>query len=152
MKTDFEEYEYDGAWYGKEEVCFNGTPYDVDVQIDSDDEDDIPETAKNLLEELTDKLDGLTEKIAESILGYYNSRREELGFSDTDSKEYPEVDHAREILKTVTLIGITIPDQDDYDDTAVSFVFDCTWDKENGVGVCLIGDEIDEVGPQDIAL
>ena len=104
------------------------------------------------LTQLTDKLDGLTEKIAESILGYYNSRREELGYSNTDSKEYPEVDHAREILKTVTLIGITIPDQDDYDDTAVSFVFDCTWDKENGVGVCLIGDEIDEVGPQDIAL
>ena len=38
MNIDFENYEYDDAWFGKEEVSFNGHTYEVDVQIDSDDE------------------------------------------------------------------------------------------------------------------
>ena len=103
---------------------------------------------KNLL----NNMEKYTSKVAESILDYYNDRRDELGYSDEENPDYPEVDTAEEILDMVSLIGITVPDQDDYDDTAFSLVFDCTWDKENGVGVCLEGGEVDDVGFQGIAL
>lgn len=145
-------YEYDGAWFGKEKVSFNGHTYEVDVQIDSDDEENIPDDAKEVLSDLLNDLENYTSKIADIILEYYNDRRDELGFSYEDNPDYPEIDSAEEILDTLTLIGITIPEQDDYDDTAFSLVFDCSWDKENGVGVCFEGGEVDDVGFQGIAL
>ena len=145
-------YEYDGAWFGKEKVSFNGRVYEVDVQIDSDDEDMIPENAKEVLTDLLNNMENYTSQVAESILDYYNDRRDELGYSDVENPDYPEIDTAEEILDMVSLIGITVPDQDDYDDTAFSLVFDCTWDKENGVGVCFEGGEVEDVGFQGIAL
>lgn len=152
MNIDFENYEYDDAWFGKEDVSFNGHTYEVDVQIDSDDEENIPDDAKEVLSDLLNDMENYTSKIAESILDYYNDRREELGYSYEENPDYPEVDSDEEILDTLTLIGITIPEQDDYDDTAFSLVFDCTWDKENGVGVCFEGGEVEDVGFQGIAL
>ncbi len=112
----------------------------------------IPENAKEVLADLLNNMENYTSKVADSILDYYNDRRDELGYSDEENPDYPEIDTAEEILDMVSLIGITVPDQDDYDDTAFSLVFDCTWDKENGVGVCLEGGEVDDVGFQDIAL
>ncbi len=152
MDINFENYEYNGAWYGRERISFNGSFFDIDVQMDSDDENLIPEASKEVLIDFINKLDDYTLRIAESILDYYANRREELGYSVEMNIDYPEVDSAEEILNMITLIGITIPDQDDYDEPAVSLVFNCTWDKENGVGVCLLGENIDDVGFQDIAL
>ncbi len=122
------------------------------MQIDSDDEDMIPDNAKEVLTDLLNNMEKYTSKVADSILDYYNDRRDELGYSDEENPDYPEIDTAEEILDMVSLIGITVPDQDDYDDTAFSLVFDCTWDKENGVGVCFEGGEVEDVGFQDIAL
>jgi len=152
MDINFDNYEYDGAWFGREKVSFNGHIYEVDVQIDSDDEEVIPENAKEVLSDFVNEIENYTSNIAESVLEYYNDRREELGYSEEYNADYPEVDTTKQILDMLSLIGITIPDQDDYDDTAVSLVFNCTWDKENGVGVCLEGGEVEDVGFQDIAL
>ena len=112
----------------------------------------IPENAKEVLTDHLNNMENYSSKVAESILDYYNDRRDELGYSDEENPDYPEVNTAEEILDMVSLIGITVPDQDDYDDTAFSLVFDCTWDKENGVGVCLEGGEVEDVGFQGIAL
>ena len=90
--------------------------------------------------------------IAEAVFKYYQERREELGYSDEMNIDYPEIREATSILDMLTLIGITIPDQDGYTEEAVSLVFNCTWDKENGVGICFVGQNIEEVGFQDIAL
>lgn len=122
------------------------------MQIDSDDEGMIPDNAKEVLTDLLNNMENYTSKVADSILDYYNDRRDELGYSDEENPDYPEIDTAEEILDMVSLIGITVPDQDDYDDTAFSLVFDCIWDKENGVGLCLEGGEVEDVGFQDIAL
>lgn len=34
----------------------------------------------------------------------------------------------------------------------VGLIFECTWNAEDGVGVSLINENIDEVGYQDIAI
>lgn len=152
MNINFENYEYNGAWYGREKLEFNGQSFDVDVQIDGYDENIIPESGKIVLMDFLNKLNGYTEKIAEAVFQYYCVRREELGYSNEFNADYPALSKSEEILKMITLIGITVPDQDDYDEAAVSLVFNCTWDKENGVGLCFIGEDIDDVGFQDIAV
>ena len=83
---------------------------------------------------------------------YYCARREELGYADEANADYPALGEANELWKMITLIGINVPDQDDYDEAAISLVFDCTWDQENGVGVCFIEENIDDIGFQDIAM
>lgn len=152
MNIDFENYIYNGAWYGTEKVEFNGQSFDVDVQIDGYDESIIPESGKSVFLNFLHKLNGYTAKIAEAVFQYYCVRREELGYSDEFNADYSAISKSEEILKMITLIGITVPDQDDYDEAAVSLVFNCTWDKENGVGICFIGEDIDDVGFQDIAM
>ena len=152
MNINFENYEYNGAWYGIEEVEFNGQSCHVDVQIDGYDESMIPESGKKVLLDFLNKFNQYTVKISEAVFEYYCVRREELGYADEVNDEYPAISSSKDILKMISLIGITIPDQDDYDGAAVSLVFNCTWDTENGVGICFIGEEIDEVGFQDIAL
>lgn len=74
------------------------------------------------------------------------------GYTDEINVDYPVLSKPKEILKMITLIGITVPDQSEYNEAAVSLVFNCTWDKENGVGIFFIGEDIDDVGFQDIAL
>ncbi len=152
MNINFENYKYNGAWYGTEKVDFNGQSFDVDVQIDGYDESMIPESGKNAFLDFLNKLNNYTVKIAEAVFQYYCEMRDELGYSDEVNVDYPSLSKPKEILNMITLIGITVPDQDDYDEEAVSLVFNCTWDKENGVGICFIGEDIDDVGFQDIAL
>ena len=152
MNIHFEDYKYNGAWFGQETVTFNGQCFDVDVQIDGYDETIIPESGKNALLDFLNRFGQYTEKIAEVVFRYYCDRREGLGYADEVNADYPALNRPREILKMITLIGITVPDQDDYDEAVVSLVFDCTWDQENGVGICFTGEDIDDVGFQDIAL
>lgn len=152
MNINFENYIYNGAWYGTEKVEFNGQSFDVDVQIDGYDESIIPESGKSVFLNFLHKLNGYTAKIAEAVFQYYCVRREELGYLDEFNADYPAISKSEEILKMITLIGITVPDQDDYDEAAISLVFNCTWDKENGVGICFIGEDIDDIGFQDIAM
>lgn len=152
MNINFENYIYNGAWYGTEKVEFNGQNFDVDVQIDGYDESIIPESGKSVFLNFLHKLNGYTAKIAEAVFQYYCVRREELGYSYEFNADYPAISKSEKILKMITLIGITVPDQDDYDEATVSLVFNCTWDKENGVGICFIGEDIDDIGFQDIAM
>ena len=152
MNIKFDNYKYNGAWYGKEEVEFNGQQAVIDIQIDGYDDVVIPRKSQNALLNFLDTLNDKTYIIAEAVFKYYQERREELGYSDEMNIDYPEIREATSILDMLTLIGITIPDQDGYTEEAVSLVFNCTWDKENGVGICFVGQNIVEVGFQDIAL
>lgn len=152
MKINFDNYEYDGAWFGNETVTFNGQQFYVDVQIDGYDEIVIPESSKNALLNFLDKLNSYIPKIQEAVFEYYCELRDRLGYDVEVNDDYPDLSNSEEILNMITLIGITVPDQDDYDEDAISLVFDCTWEVEHGLGICFIGDDINEVGFQDVAL
>ena len=152
MNINFDNYEYDGAWFGNEKVVFNGQPFDVEIQIDGYDDIVIPESSKIALSDFLDKLNDYTAKIEKAVFEYYCTLRIELGYDREFNDDFPALSQSEEVLEMITLIGITVPDQDDYDEAAVSLVFDCTWEEEHGLGICFIGEEIDEVGFQDIAL
>ena len=54
-------------------------------------------------------------------------------------KEYNLKD-PEQILDTLQLIGIIVPDREEYSEPAISLVFNCNWDKGNG---CLPGGRCD---------
>ncbi|WP_418057091.1 DUF6985 domain-containing protein [Priestia megaterium] len=53
---------------------------------------------------------------------------------------------ATQILEKITLAGIFVPDYD------LNDLFDCTWDVENGLGLCLVKGQVTEIGYQDVVL
>lgn len=152
MDNIFDGFEYYGAWFKKMSITFAGICTEVDVQINGYDEDEIPENGKAALISFWDDINNFPSVVGEGVLKYYQNRRNELGYDSEGDLDYPEFNEYGEILQTLQLIGITVPDQEDYSDRAIFLVFNCSWDKENGVGVCLLGDTIEEVGFQSIAL
>ena len=62
MNIQFEDYQYNGAWFGRETAAFNGQCYDVDVQIDGYDETIIPESGKKVFLDFLNRLNQYTEK------------------------------------------------------------------------------------------
>lgn len=152
MSDFFDGFEYYGAWFKKMTITFAGADVEVDIQINGYDEEEIPEKGKDALVSFLENTDKSLSIILEGILGYYQCRRTELGYDIEINSEYPDYKNCDQIIKSIQLIGITVPDQDDYPESAVFFVFTCNWDKENGVGVCMVGDTVEEVGFQGIAL
>ena len=148
----FDGFEYYGAWFKKMSVIFSGAEVEVDIQINGYDDEEIPAEGKSALLLFLNSLDKYLPIILEGIFEYYQCKREELGYDIEKNSDYPEFNNHDQILKTIQLIGITVPDQDDYSEHAVFLVFNCNWDKENGIGMCLVGDTIEEVGNQGIAL
>ena len=152
METMLNGFEYYGAWFKKMNVKFNSKDYEVDIQINGYDEEELPETGEDAFVSFMNRIDTIPSIIGDAVLDYYKNKREELGYDVETNEDYPDYRDANSVLDTLKLIGITIPAQDDYDERAIFLVFDCSWDVENGVGVCIIGNSVEEVGPQGIAL
>lgn len=152
MENCFEGFEYDGAWFKEIDLTFNGKLEKVDVQINGDDENEIPNDGKAAFLYILSTMEQFVHKIGDAVLKYYRDRKKEFGCECLKNPSWLNYKNAADILKAIHLRGITIPDQDDYTGKAVFLVFDCDWDKENGIGIRMIGDKIEEIGGQDIAL
>lgn len=88
----------------------------------------------------------------EPILDYYKQKRYELGYDVESNENYPLIETATQILEKITLVGIFVPDNDLIDFLDIGLTFDCRWDMENGLGLCLVKGEVTEVGYQDVVL
>lgn len=152
MKYCFEGFEYDGAWFKEIDLTFNGKFEKVDVQINGYGENEIPNGGKEAFLYILNAIEQFAHKIGDAALKYYQDRKKELGYECPENSSFPNYKNASDILSVLHLKGITIPDQEDYTDKAVFLVFDCAWDKENGIGIRIVGDKIEEIGGQDIAL
>lgn len=104
----------------------------IDVQINGYDEEQIPAKGKAALISFLGDIDKSLSVILEDVFEYYQNRRKELGYDIENNSEYSDFKNCDQILKTLQLIGITVPVQDDYCDRAIFLVFNCNWDKENG--------------------
>lgn len=94
----------------------------------------------------------LQQSILEPILEYYNQKRYELGYDVEKNENYPLINTVNQILEKITLVGIFVPDNDLSDFLDIGLTFDCTWDMENGLGLCLVKGEVTEVGYQSVVL
>lgn len=88
----------------------------------------------------------------QSLLEYYQQRRYELGYDIAFNENYPLVETTDQILEMIELDGIVVPYGDIRDGRDIGVLFNCSWDKENGVGLRLLDEEVIEVGYQDIVI
>lgn len=101
---------------------------------------------------LIEKWDNLQRNILDSILAYYKQIRFELGYDIELNGDYPLIETTNQLLENITLLGISVPDNELSEILDIGLLFDCTWDLENGLGLSVKNGEVTEVGYQDIVI
>ncbi len=151
--------DYD-SWEGKHTLDFGGNTYTIDLSIRVfEDEEEITQRQKVAFRHFIEKWHDIQEKLIKSLIQYYN---EEVRFSygPDDEEEYaeywPEINTKEALLQAVTLEDIVVGyDFHQKDPICIYLLFSRAWGGEdyddNGIGVCFINEEIDEIAYKDIA-
>lgn len=148
----FGKLEYDYIWYKDIEIEFLGKKNKIVLMIDGDEDGEFEEEQYIAYKILMKKWNGLQDILLQEILNYYNVIRHELGYDIEINEEYPLIETIQELVKNIKLAGIVIPYSGAYDGRECGITFDCTWDDENGIGVCLVDEKVVEIGYQDIVM
>ena len=160
--TDFEKLEYnEGFGYeGEMSIDFFGKDVNVDLTVNVDDEE-IVDLQYETYEKFKEKWNDLQKEIAEKIIKYY--KEEEKGSYGPEDKEefdkwWPEINTIDELLNQIELEGIIIPEAFIMEDVAGGRCIYLTFNKkygndteDNGIGVKIVNEEVDEIGFKDIA-
>ncbi|MGE6539272.1 DUF6985 domain-containing protein [Bacillus luti] len=156
MKIDdavFGELEFNNYdWIGYKNIEFFGNEVKVALIVRGEDDGQFEEEQYMAYNFLIERWQQLQQSILEPILDYYKQKRYELGYDVESNENYPLMETVSQILKKITLYGIFVPDNDLIDFLDIGLTFDCTWDMENGLGLCLVKGEVTEVGYQDVVL
>ena len=154
MKVDYTKFKYSDAveqWYGEITINTNDTSKKIKVRIidDLDDLGKLPQAGKDALEFFIDNYDKYKEAILEAVYDYYDYRKSAWG---GDDPKYPDVKNAEEVYDMMTLSSIIIgynygPGKHD-----IHFIYDCTFDIAEGVGICMTDLNVDKIGIQGIAV
>ncbi|HDR7964469.1 DUF2004 domain-containing protein [Bacillus albus] len=151
--ADFGELEFNNYdWIGYKNIDFFGNEVKVMLIVRGEDDGHFEKEQYTAYNFLIDRWLQLQQSILESILDYYKQKRYELGYDVEPNESYPLIETATQVLEKITLVGIFIPDNDLIDFLDIGLTFDCTWDMENGLGLCLMKGEVTEVGYQDVVL
>ncbi|AAK79613.1 ADP-heptose:LPS heptosyltransferase [Clostridium acetobutylicum] len=148
----FGELEYDYIWTKDVIIDFLGKETEISLMVNGDEDGVFEEEQYIAYTLLMKKWSNLQEEILEAILNYYKSKRHELGYDIENYEKYPLIENIENLLKNITLVGIVIPYSGAYDGRECGVTFDCTWDNENGIGVCLVDEKVIEVGYQDVVM
>lgn len=150
--TVFGELEYEYGWVKQIIVRFLGREIEIVVMIDGEEDGNFDEEQYDAYQSLMKNWEQVQLKFAEPILDYYQKKRSELGYNIEFNEDYPLVETTDQLIKMITLDGITVPYGDVLEGRDIGILFNCTWDAENGLGLCLLDEKVIEVGYQDIAI
>lgn len=139
-------------WIGYKDIEFFGNEVKVALIVRGEDDGQFEGNQYMAYNFLIERWQQLQQSILEPILEYYKQKRYELGYDVEFNENYPLIETAIQILEKITLVGIFVPDNDLIDFLDIGLTFDCTWDMENGLGLCLVKGEVTEVGYQDVVL
>lgn len=139
-------------WIGYKNIEFFGNEVKVALIVRGEDDGQFEEEQYMAYNFLIERWQQLQQSILEPILDYYKQKRYELGYDIEFNENYPLIETVTQILEKITLVGIFVPDNDLIDFLDIGLTFDCTWDMENGLGLCLVKGEVTEVGYQDVVL
>ncbi len=99
-----------------------------------------------------DNWEKIQHNILQPILNYYKQKRHELGYDVAFNEDSPLIETVDQLIEHITLVGISVLYDFLRDGRDVGVSFDCSWDEENGLGIRLINEKVDEVGYQDVAI
>ena len=157
MKVDYTKFKYSDAveqWYGEITINTNDTSKKIKVRIidDLDDLGKLPQAGKDALEFFIDNYDKYKEVILEAVYDYYDYRKSAWGGDDPDDPKYPDVKNAEEVYEMMSLSSIIIGYNYNPGKHDIHFIYDCTFEEEEGVGICMTNLNVDEIGIQGIAV
>lgn len=150
--TAFGEIEYDYSWFKYSKIDFFDKETEIIIIIAGDETGEFEKGQDEAYQLFMASWNRIQNHLSDHILEYYKKKREELGYHLELNENYPEINTNQQLLQHVTLVGIKIPYTGIYGGRSVGISFDCTWDKENGLGLRLKNEEIIAVGYQDIAV
>ncbi|MDA1602949.1 DUF2004 domain-containing protein [Bacillus cereus] len=148
----FGELDYQYTWVGYRTIKFLGKDTEIALLIGGEDDGKFDEGQYVAYNSLMDNWEKIEHNILQPILNYYKQKRHELGYDVAFNEDYPLIETFDQLIEHITLVGISVPDDFLRDGRDVGVSFDCSWDEENGLGIRLINERVDEVGYQDVAI
>lgn len=146
----------DGCWEGKNTLDFGGSNYLVEILIFGE---EVKEIQRSAFKCFMDKWSDLQDKLIDALIKYYNED-ERFSYGPDDEEEaaewWPEINTREALLQAVTLETIVV--SEDFlmeNGRRIYLLFSRAWGGEdlddNGIGVCYINEEIEEIAYKDIA-
>ena len=150
INSVFGELTYEYGWNGETTIDWFGKIINVNVVVSGEEDEEIDPLQCESYEEFKNAWNDIKESILESVLSYYIDLRKELGYDDDSNEDYPELSSIEEIKEKIALDSIVVPLSGIYDGRSIALAFNCEWDTENGLGIILVDEEIQDIGYQDI--
>lgn len=147
---------------GEQTLTFGGVPCPIEVLINlSIGQTEIAQIQRETFQCFMDKWPALQSELIEALIRYYNEE-ERFAYGPEDEEElaewWPEIETKEALLQAVTIESIVIPREPIMDikgGRCVYLLFSRSWGGEdwddNGIGVCILNEEIDEIAYKDIA-
>ena len=151
--------EEDYGWWGKLTLDFGGNLCTVDLLIHEGKETEITERQEEAFTCFMEAWPKLQEPLMEALIEYYYES-EYYAYGPEDEEElaewWPEIKTKEALLQAVTLETIVVPwDFSMNKGRCIYLLFSRTWGGEdlddNGIGVCYINEQIDEIAYKDMA-
>ncbi|MCC5803759.1 DUF2004 domain-containing protein [Rossellomorea vietnamensis] len=148
----FGELEYNYGWVRYTTIEFCGEEAEIALMVKGEEDGKFDEEQYIAYKLLVQNWKQLQQDFLQAILDYYKQERQELGYDIEVNEDYPLIESTNQLLEMITLVGIVVPYGDIYKERDIGITFDCTWDMENGLGIRLLNERVNEVGYQDIAI
>lgn len=155
MKDElFGELSYDYLWEGKTKIKLYETEYNLSLNIDGEEDDEIRQIQKESFIYYKKNENDIAKQIEEGIYNYYKSIYKYIRErSDVNILEKaPDVISYLDMKKLIKPITFCIPYLDDDENREIDILFECTWDFDLGMGVRIINEKVTKIGVQNDVL
>ena len=141
----FGELEYEYGWVKDITIRFFDKESEISLIIDGEEDGEFDEEQYLAYQALIQNWKDLQPILLQAILDYYKQKRHELGYDIELNENYPLIETLDQILEMISLDGITVPYGDIFEGRDIGITFNCTWDIENGLGIRLLNEQVNEV-------
>ncbi|AQY50655.1 hypothetical protein PWEIH_03451 [Listeria weihenstephanensis FSL R9-0317] len=151
----FGKIEFDMYWSGKTSITMFGRKYEVVLSIDGEEDANFSPIQRDAYTNFITNMDEIMATVELSILEYYEENVEEYrdmaGEAEAD-RTAPEISTIEELGNLVIPTQLIVRRVRKNGVRRIGLVCDCTWDIDNGVGVRIEDEKVEEVDYQDIVL
>lgn len=148
----FGELDYQLKWIGYRTIKFLGENTEIALLVAGEDDGEFDEGQYEAYTSLMENWELIEQPLLQSILEYYHQKRHELGYDVSFNEYYPPINTVDQLRNHIMLVGISVPYDFLREGNDIGISFDCSWDEENGIGIRLINEKVEEIGYQDVAI
>ncbi|WP_396432375.1 DUF6985 domain-containing protein [Listeria booriae] len=147
--------EFDMYWSGKTSITMFGKKREVILSIDGEEDANFSPIQREAYINFMSNMDEIMDAVELGIFEYYEDNYEEYrdmaGEVEAD-KIAPEISTIEELGNLVIPTQLIVRRVRKNGVRRIGLVCDCTWDIDNGVGVRIENEKVEEVDYQDIVL